>query len=54
MARPMITVICLVLAVACYVAGAMLPGTLLIAAGLVLEMTFWYRLLVGGRDRDNS
>ena len=54
MNRHMITVICLVLAVACYVAGAVLPGNLLIAAGLVLEMTFWYRLLTGGRDKSDS
>ena len=52
--RRWITFLCLILAIACYAVGAALPGSVLIVAGLVFELTFLYRLLGGGRDRDES
>ena len=43
----LLTVACLFMALVCYALGFTLPGTALIVVGVVLEATFWYRLLIG-------
>lgn len=40
----LITIGFLLLAVACYVTGLVLPGTVLFAAGAAAELIFWVRV----------
>ena len=46
-----LTVLCLVLAIACYAFGVPAGGTLFLLAGIVFEILFWVGLL--GRRHKN-
>jgi len=50
MKRHVITILFLVVAIACYAIGAAGPGTAFLVAGGIAELAFWFRIF----KRDKS
>ncbi len=51
MQRHLITLLCLAVAIALYIAGAVLPAAGLLILGIVAECVFWVRLFGRGNSR---
>jgi hypothetical protein len=49
--RHIITVAFLLLAIAFYATGASRPGTIFLVLGVLAEITFWFRIFGGRRDK---
>lgn len=54
MKRHIITVFCLLAAIAFYTIGAARPAILLLLVGLLFEAAFWLRIFGGAKDRKKA
>ena len=49
MKRRLVTILFLLLAIACYIIGAAGPATALLVLGVLAEATFWWRISRSGK-----